>query len=35
MINEYRRQARTHVELNLGALDPLHQVIPELAADDC
>lgn len=32
MINEYRRQARTHAELRLGVLTPLAEAIPELAA---
>ena len=31
MINEYRRQARTWAELNLGELAPLDRAIPELA----
>lgn len=30
MLNEYRRQARTWAELDLGALAPLDQAIPEL-----
>ena len=30
MINEYRRAARTHAELNLGTLAPLDDAIPEL-----
>jgi integrase len=32
MINLYRRQARKAAELNLGALKPLHEAIPELAS---
>lgn len=31
MIYRYKRQARTHTELNLGILKPLHEAIPELA----
>jgi integrase len=31
MIYKYKRAARTHAELNLGALKPLHEAIPELA----
>ncbi|WP_437656732.1 tyrosine-type recombinase/integrase [Sorangium sp. So ce1182] len=31
MIYRYKRQARTHAELNLGTLKPLHEAIPELA----
>jgi integrase len=31
MIYRYKRQARTHAELNLGAFAPLHDAIPELA----
>ncbi len=31
-IHNYRRQARTHAELKLGALAPLHDAIPELRA---
>jgi excisionase family DNA binding protein len=31
MIYRYKRQARTHAELNLGGFTPLHQAIPELA----
>lgn len=31
MIYRYKRQARTHAELNLGPLQPLHEAIPELA----
>jgi hypothetical protein len=34
MINRYRRQARTHQELDLGELKPLVDAIPELAAED-
>ena len=34
MINRYRRQARTHRELDLGELKPLVDAIPELAGDD-
>ena len=30
MINRYRRPARTHAELGLGGLQPLHEAIPEL-----
>lgn len=30
MINRYRRPARTHAELGLGTLQPLHEAIPEL-----
>ena len=30
MLNVYRRQARTHAELNLGPLAPLDKAIPEL-----
>ena len=30
MIYKYKRQARTHAELNLGAFRPLHEAIPEL-----
>jgi integrase len=32
MINEYRRQAQCHAEVVMGALAPLVEVIPELAA---
>jgi integrase len=31
MIYRYKRQARTHAELNLGPLRPLYEAIPELA----
>lgn len=31
MIYRYKRQARTHAELTLGTLKPLHEAIPELA----
>jgi hypothetical protein len=31
MIHRYKRAARTHAELNLGPLQPLHDAIPELA----
>lgn len=31
MIHRYKRAARTHAELNLGPLKPLHEAIPELA----
>jgi len=31
-IHNYRRQARTHAELELGGLTPLHEAIPELRA---
>ncbi len=31
-IHTYRRQARTHAELRLGALAPLYEAIPELRA---
>jgi excisionase family DNA binding protein len=31
MIYRYKRQARTHAELNLGAFKALHEAIPELA----
>ncbi len=31
MIYRYKRQARTHAELNLGAFAPLHEAIPELS----
>ncbi|MFO0572260.1 MAG: tyrosine-type recombinase/integrase, partial [Polyangiaceae bacterium] len=30
MIYRYKRAARTHAELELGGLEPLHQAIPEL-----
>ena len=33
MVNRYRRVARTVEEAGLGNLDPLHVVIPELAAE--
>ena len=32
MIYLYKRQARTHAEINLGTLKPLYEAIPELAA---
>jgi integrase len=32
MIYEYKRQVRSHAEANLGALTPLHEAIPEIAA---
>jgi integrase len=32
MINEYRRQASCHAEVVMGALAPLVELIPELAA---
>jgi hypothetical protein len=32
MINEYRRQAQCHAEVLMGALAPLAEAIPELAA---
>jgi hypothetical protein len=31
MICRYKRQGRTHAELNLGGFKPLHEAIPELA----
>ncbi len=31
MIYRYKRQARTHAELDLGGFRPLHEAIPELA----
>jgi hypothetical protein len=34
MIYRYKRQARTHAELDLGKLVPLGDAIPELAAED-
>ena len=34
MIYRYKRQARTHAELNLGGFKPLHEAIPELAESE-
>jgi integrase len=31
MIYRYKRQARTHADLNLGGFKPLHEALPELA----
>jgi integrase len=33
MIHRYKRAARTHAELNLGPLKPLHEAITELASE--